>query len=365
MLKLIDRQLVRSYVKSYLVCLVSLIALYIIIDLFNNIDDFLQNGRTFLQAVRHIASYYGYMSTLIFDRLSEAIVLLAAMFTVAWMQRNNELLPQLSAGVCTRRVVRPVLLSACALVLVNVANQELLIPNLRPVIRDDPTGEKQVTVQAAFDSNGIHLKGDSATRRDQCVKNFVCTIPESVGNGSLVYLQAKEAHYVPPGEGERTGGWLLTDTQPAELPDWSRKDVLEPIDPGKYFLHTTDVDFDVLTRDRKWFYSISTWRLFQELGRASSTRLASMAVFFHMRLTRPLLGMILVVMGLSVILRDQNRNVFISAGMCLVICAVFYAACLGTKYLGDHEFLSPALAAWLPVFLFGPLCLVQFDAIHT
>jgi hypothetical protein len=29
------------------------------------------------------------------------------------------------------------------------------------------------------------------------------------------------------------------------------------------------------------------------------------------------------------------------------------------------EFLSPALAAWLLVFLFGPLCLVQFDAIHT
>jgi lipopolysaccharide export system permease protein len=366
-LKLIDRQLVRSYVKSYFVCLVSLIALYIVIDLFNNIDEFLQHGRTFVQAVGHIASYYGYMSTLIFDRLSEAIVLLAAMFTVAWLQRNNELLPQLSAGVSTRRVVRPVLLSACALVFVNVANQELLIPNLRPVIRDDPTGEKQITVQAAFDSNGIHLKGESATRRDQCIKNFMCTIPETVGSGSLVFLQAKEAQYYAPGKDELypDGGWLLTGTQPAELPGWSRKDILEQKDTGKFFLHTTDVDFDALTRDHKWFYQISTWRLYQELGRASSARLASMAVFFHMRLTRPLLGMILVVMGLSVILRDQNRNVFISAGVCLVICAIFYAACLGTKYLGDHEFLSPSLAAWLPVFIFGPLSLVQFDAIHT
>jgi lipopolysaccharide export system permease protein len=363
-LKLLDRQLVRSYLKSYAVCLVSLIALYIVIDLFNNIDDFTQRG-SFLGSLKHIARYYGYMSTHIFDRLSEAIVLLAAMFTVAWMQRNNELLPQLSAGVSTRRVVRPVLLSACALVFVNVANQEFLIPSLRPVIRDDPDGEKRVAVQGAFDGNGIHLKGETAVRREQCVNKFVCTIPEGVGNGSLVVLQAREARYVPPGDGPYTGGWLMTGTQPPELPGWTRKDILEMIDPGKYFLHTADVDFDVLTRDRKWFYQVSTWRLYVELERASTTRLASMAVFFHQRLTRPLLGMILVVMGLSVILRDQNRNVFISAGLCLVLCAVFFGACLGTKYLGDHELLAPALAAWLPVFVFGPLAFVQFDAIHT
>jgi lipopolysaccharide export system permease protein len=365
MFKLIDRQLIRSYVRSYVVCLISLIGLYIVIDLFNNLEDFTHHTDGFLSAVQHIARYYGYMSLHIFDRLSEAIVLLAAMFTVAWLQRNNELLPQLSAGVSTRRVVRPVLFSACALVLVNVANQELLIPRVRPVIRDDPNGDKNVSVQGAYESNGIHLSGKSATRRDQCVREMTCVIDANIANGNLVTLYASEGQYIPPGPEPHSGGWLLKDTQPAELPDLNRKDVLEMIDPGKFFLHTNDVDFDALTRDHKWFYQISTWRLFAELNRASSSRLASMAVFFHMRLTRPLLGMILVVLGLSVILRDQNRNVFISAGLCLVLCAVFFGATFVARFLGDKEFLSPALAAWLPVFIFGPLSLAQFDAIHT
>jgi lipopolysaccharide export system permease protein len=365
MLKLIDRQLIHSYLKSYIVCLVSMIGLYIVIDLFNNLEDLTQHTDDLAGAARHIARYYGYMSLHIFDRLSEAIVLVAAMFTIAWLQRNNELLPQLSAGVSTRRVIRPVLLSACALVLVNVANQELLIPRLRPVIRDDPNGDKTVAVKPTYDGNGIHLEGSTATRRDQCVRDLTCTIPETIANGSLVVLFAKEAHYVPPGEGRHTGGWLLTHTKQPELPGWSRPDILENLDPGKYFLRTADVDFDVLTREHKWFYQVSTWRLFQELNSASSARLASMAVFFHMRLTRPMLGIILVVMGLSVILRDQNRNVFVSAGQCLVICGIFFGACLGSKYLGDKELLAPALAAWLPVFFFGPLALVQLDAIHT
>jgi lipopolysaccharide export system permease protein len=70
-------------------------------------------------------------------------------------------------------------------------------------------------------------------------------------------------------------------------------------------------------------------------------------------------------MGLSVILRDQNRNVFVSTGLCLVLCAVFFGACFACKHLGDNEFLSPALAAWLPVLGFGPLAFVLFDAVHT
>lgn len=102
MLRLLDRQMIFSYVKAYLICLVSLLGLFIVIDLFMNLDDFTQGGRPMVQVLEHIGKYYGYKSTQIFDRLCEAIVLLAAMFTVAWMQRNNELLPLLSAGVSTR-----------------------------------------------------------------------------------------------------------------------------------------------------------------------------------------------------------------------------------------------------------------------
>src|SRR5262249_57403953 len=125
------------------------------------------------------------------------------------------------------------------------------------------------------------------------------------------------------------------------------------------------IDFDAVTRKDKWYQFASTNQLREELNKTASGRLAAMAVLFHMRLTRPILGLILVFLGLSVILRDQNRNVFISAGMCLGLCALFFAACFGCRHLGEKEFLSPALAAWLPVVVFGSLSFALFDAIHT
>lgn len=129
MFTLIDRQLIVSYVKSYIICLVSMMGLFIVVDLFTNLDNFTEGKENFDQVIDHIVKYYGMKTSQIFDRLCEAIVLLAAMFTVALLQRNNELLPLLSAGVSTRRVVRPVLMSAFLMLGLTILNQEFILPH--------------------------------------------------------------------------------------------------------------------------------------------------------------------------------------------------------------------------------------------
>lgn len=365
---LLDRQLIRSYLKSYVVVLVSLLSLYIVVDLFTNLDDFTERNRSIQGVLKHAGFYYTFKAAQIFDQLSEVIVLLAAMFTVALLQRTNELLPLLSAGVSTRRVVRPVLIAASVMLGLSVVNQEIIMPPIAIFLmsdRDDPFGRKDIIVRGAYEPNGIHIEGRLASRQGMVVKEgFYCVIPESL-SGSLISLTAQEGRYVPPGSGPRSGGWLLTGVQPQELEGWERKDILEMIDPGKFFLYTQEVDFERLTRHRAWYLFASTERLRQELSKPDSTRLASMAVRFHMRLTRPILALILVFLGLSIILRDQNRNVFVSAGLCLILCALFFAALFLCRHLGDNEYLAPALTAWLPVFTFGPLAFALFDAVHT
>jgi lipopolysaccharide export system permease protein len=365
---LIDRLLIRSFLKAYFVCLVSLLSLYIVVDLFTHLEDFSENHHGLRPILMHIVTYYGYTIAGIFDKLGEAIVLMAAAFTVALIQRNNELVPLLSAGVSTRRVVLPILLAAFAVLGLGVVNQELVIPRIGLRMmndKDDPNGEKPTVVQGANEPNDINIEGEIALPREgMVVRPMSVVIPETIA-GELIHLHAEAGWYIPPGEGPRHGGWLLTNTSPPELKDWNRPEILEMIDPGKYFLYTQEVDFTAVTRARNWYTVASTLRLHEELSKPDSTRLAAMAVLFHMRLTRPFVGMILVLSGLSVILRDQNRNVFLSAGLCLVLCALFFAAQFTCRSLGDNEYLSPALAAWMPVLFFGPLSVSLFDAVHT
>lgn len=365
MIKLMDRQLILGFFKSYFVCLTSLLSLYVVVDLFTNLDDFTHHHKTFLGVLQHVSAYYGFRVTKIFDQLCEPIVLLAAMFTIAWMQRCNEQFPLLSAGVSTRRIVFPVL--ACAGVMLSLAmvNQEFVIPQVADRLtfdKDDPGGEKELSITGkCYEPNDIHIGGEKANRRRQTVTNFECVIPDSLA-GNMLVITAAEAVYVP-GQGPRKGGWEMTNARPAEAESLGK--VLERIDTGRYFLYTKTVDFESLTRNANWYQLASTWRIYQELQNPESGRQAGMAVLFHTRMTRPILGLVLVVMGLGVILRDQNRNVIISAGMCLVLCAVYFASLYACKMLGDNELLPPALAAWAPVLVYGPLGLVLFDAVHT
>ncbi len=359
-MKLIDRVLLTAFLKAYLLCLVSLLSLYVIIDLFTKLDDFADQVHGLWPLIQHIASYYGYQVIRIFDQLCEAIDLLAAMFTVAWVLRNNELMPLLSAGVPTRRMLCPVLFGATLMVGLGVVNQELIIPRVADALladKDDQSGSKIVGVQGAFEPNLVHIDGERAIRNGLEVSPFYVTLPEQM-TGSLVHLAAKRACYLP----ER-GAWLMEETTPATIDNCPP--ILESTDPGRYYLKVQEVNFDVLTRNKNWYMFAATDRLRKLLYRADGRPQPAIAVLFHMRLTRPILGVLLVVMGLSLILRDPNRNVFVGVGLCLIMCAVFFAAGFACRQLGEMELVAPAVAAWLPVLFFGPFAFVLFDAIHT
>ena len=365
---ILDRMLLKTFLRAYVICLVSTLSLYIVVDLFTNLDDFASQSKTLAGVVQHILIYYGYQVLQYTDRLSEIIVLLAGMFTVAWMQRANEILPLLSAGVSTRRILRPILIGAAGMFLLVVVNQEFIIPSIAGELmkdRHDFFGEKDVYVSGAFDASGVHVEGIRANRKDLTVESFYAVLPETRQTG-MIQLAAKRAKYVPLGSEKQSGGWLLLDTIPAEVPAGVAPESLTQIDAGKYFLKTRDVDFTAITRDPKWFNYASTDYLDDLLNNSETGgRLAPIAVTFHMRITRPIVGMILLAMGLSVILRDQTRNVAVSAGMCIGMCAAFYGVVFACRFMGNNEFIAPALAAWMPVLIFGPLTFALYDAVQT
>ena len=300
------------------------------------------------------------------------MILLAGMVTVAWLQRNNELLPLLSAGVATRRVVQPLLICAGAMMGLAALNQEFGLPHIDNFLienRENPDGVKETEVKGNFDMNGTLLSGESAVKKDRMIKKFVAVIPARAGRNSIITLQAKEAFYIPESQDDqRSGGWLLKNTRTDGVIEGD-DEILQSLGDGGYFLRTKDGDFDTVVRVKNWFMYLPTWKLLKELDRPGNTRHADLAVAFHGRMTRPLVGIILIVLGLSVILRDQNRNVFVSAGMCLMLCVIFFAAIFACQWLGKDElasqYISPALAAWLPVIGFGPCAMVMYDAVHT
>ena len=129
-MRILDRERFWSFAKAYVICFIALVGLYIVIDAFENIDEFAKISDSTVELFANMGWYYLIKMSLFYDRLCGVITMMAAIFTVTWMQKNNELLAMLAAGISTPRVIRPVLISAVVVSLLAALNQELIMPRI-------------------------------------------------------------------------------------------------------------------------------------------------------------------------------------------------------------------------------------------
>jgi lipopolysaccharide export system permease protein len=363
----LDRLFLITYLRSYLIVCTCLIGLYAVLDLFTHLEDFVNRPGGFVAVAGHIATFYAYRVPQVFDLMAEFLTLAAAAFSVSWILRNNELLPLLSAGIPTRRAIRPILLGAGCTLCLSPLNQEFLIPEVADQLmmqRDDPDGARAQVLMGAYDSKiGVHIEGFAGFRKDRKVERMNITFPETSPSGML-HMTVEEALYVPKGEGPLTGGWMLVRTVPDSF-DGPLPSNVTALGTGRFFLKVEDADYDAVCRGGTWYVYASTSRLREMLIDPEPRRRGKMAVLFHTRLTRPLVGAIMVVMGISIILWNPNRHIIIGAGLCLAMAFGLFLFTLACKYLGDQDLLPATLAAWLPVIIWGPVALVSFDSVHT
>ena len=73
-----DRYLLRFFIKVLLICLVSITGLYIVIDVFNNLDEFLGYGREEGSLLAVLVDYYGARVPWFFNMMSPLLTLIAA-----------------------------------------------------------------------------------------------------------------------------------------------------------------------------------------------------------------------------------------------------------------------------------------------
>jgi lipopolysaccharide export system permease protein len=323
-----------------------------------------------------------------YDRLSSVIGMMAAIFTVTWMQKNNELLAMMAAGISTQRVIRPVWISAIIVSGIAVANQELVMPEVADELQMDHADDGKAMVEKIYiryDSNGIILHGKKADRQTKTVLSFNATIPPEIF-GETWEIEAKQAVFIPREDPQAPlkGGWVLRGARlkrSADGPKDLKNELIIPLVStagfppplgaaadltGESYFLRTDLTFDALTRKRTWYQFAPTWEMIRGLNDpANEPEKMEIAVFLHARILRPALSLTLLFLSLPVVLSGFGRNMFINLGLSLGICAAFYSVCFMAQYLADSGVLSPELATWIPLIGFGSFAVARWDKIRT
>jgi lipopolysaccharide export system permease protein len=386
-MRILDRERYWAFFKAYVICFIALVGLYIVIDAFSNLDEFAERADGAAELFQVMGRYYLVHMSQFYDRLCGVIGMMAAIFTVTWMQKNNELLAMLAAGISTQRVIRPVWIATIVVSLLAVLNQEFIMPRFAEELQKSHSddGNLKIVNISRIDADDIVFHAPEADRGTKTLLNSDITLPSKVF-GTLVEVQAKQARYIPEDDEKSPlrGGWLLrgatlkTPVEPDLLDEgvFVRVKDLKGFPPtygkqpklaGESYFLTSAMKFESVARNRDWYQYATTPDLIRNLYDPSndSQEKCDIGVFLHSRLLRPLLSLNLMMLSLPLVLGGYGRNMFINLGLSLGTSAVFYGICFLSQYLGSNSAISPELSAWAPLIGFGSVAVARWGSIRT
>ena len=104
--------------------LAALLAIYLLIDFFERIDDFIEAHNSFGLA----AEYFLFKTPLILEQLIPIIILLGGIIVLGLLNHNGEILALKGAGIHTFRITVPITVSALVFSILTLAFAEWIVP---------------------------------------------------------------------------------------------------------------------------------------------------------------------------------------------------------------------------------------------
>ena len=379
-MKLIDRYVVTTFLKNYLLSFLVLVGMYIVLDLIFNIDEFseIKQKATGIEAmfgfISYIADFYFYQIFLYFLHLSGMISVVAASFTLMRMIRFNELSALLSAGVPLLRVSLPIIIAALFLNGLIWVDQELVIPNMiHKLVRTHDYGNE-------VDSRSFRIDAMRAEDDSKLFAGRYHPSTERPARMEMLSIIEQDENYRPISHIRADSGTWDEQTQQWNLENGWIDHNLSP-ESGKSVQSKRIYSYQgkitpeeiMLYRSGNFVELLSTQRINDLLQRPLSYGRGNLLRVKHTRgVTQMTINMILLLLSISCVLTREPQQLKTAAMRAIVLTGLLMTAAFASQELAGQTAPNamladkwPALMAWLPIFIFGPVSVILLDKVKT
>jgi len=361
---LFDRYLLSNYLITFCILFCSVFGLFVVGDLFDNIDDFFSGDPAagFVEIVKPILSYYGYQSFFFLNRIGSILIVLALLILLIIVLRRGEFVPPLAAGVPIHRLILPFIIGAVVMDLALVANRELLIPKISHHKHENRGKQTQTqhSVEPVYDhSSGLLIRGRRLTLGDQTLWEPEFVLPSSLLVEDLTIIRAEKAVFMRKKSDQKTG-WLLkgvqNKVQNLRLTPAGEQIVLRLPAEKELFIETT-VGANALYKKGGIPQLQSTPSLIEVVRdpSISSTRTRHYVAELHCRILQPFVNLTNVLIVCVCLVYHDMGNLITNVGRCLGTVGLVLGVQQLFSFMGTSSLVDPALVAWIPVLLGGVL----------
>ncbi len=340
---LLHRYLLRQNLLLLLACMGVGIGTYILVDVFDRLDDFIEAGL----GLRTIFTYFLVKIPLIISQILPAVFLLALLLQLGLMARNREMLALQAHGVAFGRLVLFFVLYALIMSLIQLAFSQLV-----GVYGEQEAGRiwKEDVRKRQMDRRVLE---NVWLKEGRYVVKLDKTVPSrQKGEGITVYLLAEEAMAWEQIIRARlfqgsTNGWQLFDVEilnPSGFVVEQREDLHLP-------LHLDLTAFVAMDphRDPSQLPLWQLGRIIQEL-KISGSNVEALRSVYHFKIAYAFSLLVMCLLALSLATVQQNIFVNVLAG--LVLTFVYYGLTIVFVSAGQKGFMPAIAAAWIGNVIF-------------
>ncbi len=377
-MRILDRYILATFLKNYLLSFMVLIGLYVVLDMVINVDELARiqpsahaSGIAAVFAIIwDIGDYYFFQIFPIYALLSGIIAVVAAAFTMMRLSRFNELVAILAAGVPLLRVVMPIIIAGAVLSGGVIIDNELIIPNIIPQLQRDRKEAGRI-INKTFPVWSM--------RDDQGRLLTAALFRSGPGNPSMdkISIISTDDHFQPTSLLVADKATWNPDARLWELsPDAKLTTGLLPNEQlhtdnsvHSYESNITPVEIS-LYRSREFVRFLSTNKIDELLQQKQSYGLVDLLKVKHSRFTQPIMNIILLLLAIPTVLTREPGKLKSGA----IKCVLLTGAAMGTAFITSQlnppldsawALQWPAILAWLPIFIFGPLSIYLLDRVKS
>lgn len=363
MVTTLDRYIARQFALNYVIAFSVLVSLYVVLDLFFNLDEFYQGTNLgIVEIAIAVVQYYATHLFWYFSQISGVITLFAMAFTLARMQRDNEFVAIISSGVSLYRIALTVIVLGVALNGLLLVDQELIIPRLAPKLAQTHKAvalNKPYGVWLMQQKDGSLLSASQFDHKSGVLRGVL--LMPSPADQLDETIVADRATWEPNPQGG-PGTWSLKRGQRLSIipnDDGGYDTQREPLDAIR---SETGPDEIALRQSTQWVDFLSRSQLV-ELADSGMGLPARIAAAIHNRFSTPIVNMLILIIGVPIFLDRRPSTIVQRGGRCLLVCGVCFLLAYFCRSMTfkDHV----ALAAWLPIILLAPTMVISLDRMKT
>ena len=345
---ILDRYLTKEILKCFAMVMTVVLALYVIVEFFDKVDNFMEAELSILRLVR----YLQLKLPQIIVEITPIGILLAVLVALGLMNKNNEIIALKSGGVSIYFMLRAGLAIAAALGILLFLLSEILVPIMISKANKIWFSEVKKKPILATRQKNIWIKGN---RTIYFIKYFNHQ-NQSISGVTLNFFDRKFrlSKRIDATRGVyQDGNWVFSDIMEQVLDK-------ESLTYAVHIYPQQTLDVDILPEDLKRVFTQSEEMNVAELisyireVEAEGYDATTFRVDLHARFAFPLLSIIVCIIGIGIAVRRKGRegpSISIAYGALMIFLYwIVHSFCLSLGYGG---MLPPIIAAWISNIIFS------------